>query len=147
MCIAMGNVLRRDDGAAHRVLELLGNVPRITLRDVLQLTPEISDEIAMFDVVVFLDANVNPGEAKIEPLARAAGRTPLMHSLGPAEVVRMAERLYGFRGAAFVCDIPGVDFGAGEGLSAEAERNARAAAGDLKERFAALGPSMLAGGS
>jgi hydrogenase maturation protease len=143
LCIAMGNVLRRDDGAGRRVLELIGCVPGVVKRDVFQLTPEISAEIATMDVVVFVDADVNPGKPGIEPLAGDAGRTPLTHFLGPAEVVRMAETLYGFHGAAFVCRVSGVDFGAGAGLSADAEASARKAADDLKAMFAASLPVRL----
>jgi len=45
----------------------------------------------------------------------------------PAEIVCLATRLFGFDGAAFVCHVPGIDFDPGEGLSAEAEANARRA--------------------
>ncbi len=123
LLIAIGNVLRRDDGAASRALELLGGT-----RAVMQLTPEMAPEIATYDRVFFLDADVNGGEPRIEPVTASAGAGPLTHSHTPAQVVQLAERLYGFRGAAFLCRIPGVDFGMGEGLSVIAEANATAAA-------------------
>jgi hypothetical protein len=41
--------------------------------------------------------------------------------------VGLARRLYGFQGDAFLCRIPGEDFGEGEGLSALAEANVRKA--------------------
>ena len=121
--IAIGNTLRRDDGAAHRVLQLLGGT-----RAVVQLTPEIASEIGAFDRVMFIDADVNPGEPRIEPIAAAPVSSPLAHVLTPAHVVMLSERLYGFRGNAFLCRIPGVDFGIGEGLSPQAEANVASAA-------------------
>ncbi len=126
--IAIGNVLRRDDGVAHRALELMGGT-----RSVLQLTPEIAPEIAPYDLVVFLDASAYPGESRIEPVTADAAAGPFAHSLTPAQVVQLAEQLYGFGGAAFLCRIPGVDFGVGEVLSPTAEANAAAAASLLRQ--------------
>ncbi len=123
LLIAVGNVLRRDDGAAHRALKLLGGT-----RSVMQLTPEMAPEIAPYDRVFFLDADVSAGEPRIERVTPDAGAGPLAHSHTPAQIVQLAEQLYGFHGAAFLCRIPGVDFGMGESLSLIAEANAAAAA-------------------
>jgi len=128
LLIAIGNVFRRDDGAAHRALELLGGT-----RSLMQLTPEIASEIAEYDRVFFLDADLNAGAPRIEPVVADAGIGPLAHSLTPAQIVRLAEQIYGFQGAAFLCRIPGVDFDIGEGLSPTAEANAAAAACLLRE--------------
>jgi hydrogenase maturation protease len=117
LLIAIGNTLRRDDGGAHRALELLGGG-----RAVMQLTPEIASEIGTFDRVLFLDADAEPGEPRIERVnAKPAGS--FTHQVTPATLVHLAEHLYGFRGEAFLCRIPGMDFGIGEGLSPEAEAN------------------------
>ena len=121
LLIAIGNPLRRDDGAAHRALELLGGT-----RAVMQLTPEIASEIALFDRVLFLDADIEAGESRIERVAGQAGGS-FTHHLTAAAVVHLAEHLYRFHGEAFLCRIPGVDFGVGDGLSAEAEANVAAA--------------------
>ena len=128
LLIAIGNVFRRDDGAAHRALELLGGT-----RSLMQLTPEIASEIAGYDRVFFLDADLNAGAPRIEPVVADAGIGPLAHSLTPAQIVRLAEQIYGFQGAAFLCRIPGVDFDIGEGLSPIAAANAAAAACLLRE--------------
>jgi hypothetical protein len=42
LAIASGNTLRRDDGVAHYVLDLLDGVDK---RAVLQLSPEMAQEI------------------------------------------------------------------------------------------------------
>jgi len=127
--IAVGNALRRDDGAAHRVLQLLGPLPNVVVRDVMQLTPEMAEDIAAAEVVVVIDADVRPGETFLRPLqAEPQARTPVGHAMRPEEVVALAENLYGFRGRAYVCHVPGRDFSEGESLTPEAEANARAAA-------------------
>jgi hydrogenase maturation protease len=128
--IAIGNTLRRDDGAAHRVLDLLGAVEGIRCH---QLTPEMAEEIAGAERVVFIDADIEPGEARIEPLdeGSAIGRSPT-HFVHPAELVALARQLFGFQGKAWLCHVPGEDFSDGEDLSPVAEASATAAAKLLK---------------
>jgi hydrogenase maturation protease len=133
LVIAIGNTLRRDDGAAHRVVELLGTPgPDVTLLGVHQLAPEIAADTAGWDRIVFVDADVDPGEPRLE---RLACDRPVCgsfgHAMSPDEVAWMARRLYGFAGEVWLCRIPGFDFTGGEGLSAGAEANARSGAREL----------------
>ncbi|HEU0139783.1 MAG TPA: hypothetical protein VFQ79_08740 [Bryobacteraceae bacterium] len=132
---AIGNSLRRDDGAAHRVLELLEPHPGVLTRSLLQLAPEQSEEIAPARMVVFVDADIEPGPARIERLPRGGPppRSPLAHSLRPAEIVALARSLFHFTGQAYVCHVPGADFSEGEGLSGTASRNAIRAAELLRD--------------
>ena len=89
----------------------------------------MSEEIAAADTVMFIDADVNPGAAQLEPLAPGAGLNPLGgHFLRPQELLAIAQRLFAFRGVAWLCHVPGADFGDGEGLSPMAEANSHAAA-------------------
>ncbi len=144
LLIAIGNTLRRDDGVAHRVLELLTPLPaNVTGRGVHQLTPELAEEFARFDQVVFLDALVAEGQhvrdeptgsPPLEPIT-AAPDSPsgLGHTLSPAALAAVAARLFSFTGKAWLLPIPAYDFGLGEGLSPEAEAAARSAARHLRE--------------
>lgn len=132
LLIAIGNVLRRDDGAAHRVLELLEETPGVRRLSCHQLTPELAEDMAEAAQVVFIDADISPGVARLEPLETREGWNPMGgHSLGPWEVVALAERLYGFQGKAWVCRVPGEDFEDGAGLSPCAEAAAQRAAAIL----------------
>jgi hydrogenase maturation protease len=126
LLIAIGNSYRRDDGVAHRALELLGPPPPgVSTRSVLQLTPEMAEEIAPFDCVVFLDADIEPGEPRLERISlEAPAGSPLGHSMSAQEVLALATSLYNFRGQAWLYRIPGIDFGEGSGLSELAEANA-----------------------
>jgi Ni,Fe-hydrogenase maturation factor len=96
----------------------------------------MAEDAAAADTVVFLDADLEPGAARIEPLEAAAGfpRGPT-HSLSPSQLVTLAQRLFSFQGKAFLCRVPGEDFSAGLGLSAQAEANAQAAARLLRSEI------------
>lgn len=126
--IAIGNPLRGDDAVAHRTLRLLLPSPRITPREVIQLTPELSAELTSAGTVIFLDADQAATAPWIEPINDSATQTTLAHAITPAEIVCLARRLYNFAGEAFLCHIPAFDFEIHETLSPRAEEAARAAA-------------------
>jgi hydrogenase maturation protease len=77
LLIAIGNTLRRDDGAGHRVLELLELPEGVQALRCHQLMPELSEDIGPADVVAFIDADVNPGSAQLERIEPGAGLNPL----------------------------------------------------------------------
>jgi hydrogenase maturation protease len=127
--IAIGNIYRRDDGAAHHCAELLGDLPGVLVHDCLQPTPELAVEIASSERVYFVDASVEAGDVRLTalnatpPASRAPG-----HVVLPADVVELARELFGFRGNAWLCHIPATDFSDGEGLTPETKNNALRAA-------------------
>ena len=122
LIIAIGNPMRHDDGVAHRV-EIPRNVAR---RAVLQLTPEIAAEVAHYETVVFVDADVSAKEVRIGPVdtAPSPGLLALLlaHVCRPAEIVAIARALFGFSGHAYTCHIPVSDLSEGEGLSRSASQ-------------------------
>jgi hydrogenase maturation protease len=148
LLIAIGNSLRRDDGVAHRVLDLLGDAGA-DVRSVLQLTPELSEEISRYDQVVFLDADVGASDLNVLDPSRAGQSrsvprmeviemdspacSPLGHSFAAAEIAALSRSLYNFDGEAILCRIPVSDFGEGESLSRQAETNAHLAAALLRD--------------
>jgi hydrogenase maturation protease len=128
LCIAIGNALRGDDGAGQRVLELLGHSDRVLMRSVVQLTPELAAEVAAFEIVLFIDADVACSDPHIESVSRGPIRgTPLTHAAAIFEVVGLAERIYGFSGASFICRVPARAFEIPEALSPVAEAGAHSA--------------------
>ncbi len=132
LLIAIGNQLRRDDGAGHRVIELLAPPPHVGVRDVFQLLPEIAEDLAEASTVVFVDASVATDQVMLEPVEPGPGPGAISHSLSPGEVVALARALYDFSGRAWLCHIPGEDFDSGEGLSPTAEANCRMAVEKLR---------------
>ena len=90
----------------------------------MQLTPELAADLADAARVIFLDADIRACEPVIEPIgSENLVGTPLLHSLGPGEVVWLARRLYGFTGQAYLCRIPVESF-EGSALSVAAELSA-----------------------
>ncbi len=133
--IAIGNPYRRDDGAARKVVRALQLPPDARLEVCLQLTPELAAEMAGMDRTIFVDADVRSGAPALEPIPEGSVYpSPIGHALSPAEVVAMARGLFGYKGEAWLCRVPGEDFSDGEGLSAVAASNADAAV-DLLANF------------
>lgn len=128
LLIAIGNPYRRDDGVARRVVRALDLPPEARLEVCLQLTPELAAEMVGADRTIFVDADTTGNHPALDPLPESSVRpSPIGHALSPEEVVAIARGLFGYRGEAWVCRIPGADFSDGEGLSAKAAANADAA--------------------
>ena len=127
LVLAIGNTLRGDDGVAAHVADLLGTHSGVNVRRVHQLTPELADEIAKATAVVLVDADPGVAEARLERLAPAPQRSPFTHKVTASELVMLAENLYGFQGAAYLCHVPAENFTEGESLSEVAKTGARAA--------------------
>jgi Ni,Fe-hydrogenase maturation factor len=138
LAIAIGNPLRRDDGVAGQVLELLGDDVDVEKRSVLQLTPELADAIAAYSVVVFIDAHVNTKYPVLQPVKTVFAPFPLTHVASPAELVAVARAIFGFSGHAYICRMPASDFAEGEGLSERSRGFVPQAAREIHKLVAAL---------
>lgn len=118
LLIACGNSLRGDDGAAEVVLRSIAPSKDVVCRAVQQLTPELAEDLAGYDRVVFLDADAASHHLAIEQVhATRPAHSVLTHASTATEIVTMARALFGFAGEALVCGIPARDFQAGASLS------------------------------
>lgn len=126
--IAAGDWTKGDQGAPHRVIELLGRKPNVLVSEVLGITPSLAEQIAPADEVIFIDAANELGEPWLEP----AGNPSRF-----VDLVNMARSLFRFQGKAYVCHVPGLDFSDGAPLTHYAESRARQAA-QLLQRFLAV---------
>jgi len=131
--ISCGNTLRCDDGVAHEVLQLLPAAAQREVRSVQQLTPELAEEIAGFELVVFLDADAASLRPAIEPIGAWAPRSPLTHVATPAEIVALSRALFGFTGKALICRIPARNFRFDDDLSADGIESAQQAVNELRK--------------
>jgi Ni,Fe-hydrogenase maturation factor len=129
LLLSIGNPARRDDGVAHEVLKKL---PESESRSFLQLTPEVAAEIASYDVVVFIDADVQVGDLSIDEVDESTCPPPLTHAATPGQIVRLARSMFGFGGRALVCRIPVFDLSCEEGLSRRAALLPARAAAELE---------------
>ena len=145
LVIAIGNKLRRDDGVAHRVIKLLHSNVHFTTRSVLQLAPEVAMELAPYDPVIFVDADVQARQVKIEPLRCVTIGSSWTHVSRPEETAALARILFGFSGQAFTCRVPALDLSTGDALSVHAKRFVPRAALQIEELIEAQSKTNAAG--
>jgi hydrogenase maturation protease len=136
LVIGFGNIYRRDDGVGFAVLnalrERLGRpsldedqdgfddlghqVDTVILH---QLMPELADDIASYDLVVFVDAHVGhiPQTIHEEELVACYKPTTVSHTLHPCTLLAIAQEIYGCGPRGILLSIRGYDFDFGLGLS------------------------------
>ncbi|MCC7355033.1 MAG: hydrogenase maturation protease [Anaerolineae bacterium] len=139
LIIGYGNPDREDDGVAwhilHRLAERWGRaVSPITesgglnqldespaLLAILQLTPELAEEIARYDYVCFVDAHTGAynEDIRFQPIASNFQTSPFTHHLTPESCLFLAATLYGHAPRARVLSVRGYRFGFSRTLSPE----------------------------
>lgn len=138
LIIGYGNVDRQDDGAAWHIINRLaerlgipqpafwdedfepfGEAHPITLTRRLQITPELSEDLAHYDRAVFIDAHVGDRSAEVvvEPVGDEAQPSPLTHHMTPAAVLALTRALYQRAPQAILVSVHGYVFGFGNALS------------------------------
>ena len=127
LVVGYGNVLRSDDGVGCRVAEALADgdlPPGTTVLARHQLTPEIAADVAVADLVVFVDAAVDgvAGDVSTSRVEPAAGSAAWSHHLTPPALLWLAGRLYGHVPAAYAVATGIASVEAGDRLSPLVER-------------------------
>lgn len=126
LVIGYGNELRSDDGAGIRAATMIAAqaTPASRSRVIItqQLTPDLADDIAAAEQVIFVDAyaaRVASAELRVEKItADLAGNAPALgHHGDPAGLMRLADRLFGTLPEAWLVGIPAYSFAAGETIS------------------------------
>ena len=101
LILACGNTLRGDDGVGPWLAEWADNRFRsesevhVLVRQ--QWTPELAEEIARADSVLFIDCSINsiPGSINLTPVEPAAPTQGLAtHHQGAPELLSLARELY-----------------------------------------------------
>jgi hydrogenase maturation protease len=121
LVIGIGNPLRGDDGVGELLAEQVGG------RSVQQLTPELAEELAGLEAVLFIDAWSAPAGAvpqliHVSPVGSADGPAaghPDSHRLEPAALLALSGLLYGRAPEAQLLLVPATAFEHGAALSAE----------------------------
>jgi hydrogenase maturation protease len=113
LIIGYGNPDRQDDGVAYHILQKLAQqlnhpavqdpeeylVPGLANPDLwfmLQLVPEISEIIAQYERVCFVDAHTGavPNDLNIEKLSACFQTSPLTHHLTASSCLCLSDTLY-----------------------------------------------------
>lgn len=125
LVIGIGNPLRGDDGVgallAAQAAVLAADEPdgSVTVRSVQQLTPELAEELAEVEGVLFIDAWL--GTASAEPMLSAIVPTDgpgLCHQLAPGELLAICQALFQRAPEAQILLVPAYGIEHGTTLSA-----------------------------
>jgi hydrogenase maturation protease len=93
--------LRGDDAvgccAARELEKCFRNNPNVEIMAAQQLTPEMADDIAASQFVLFLDASCGeePGTIRVTKLRPEPGPNGFTHQLNPSTLLSAVEQLYG----------------------------------------------------
>lgn len=138
LVLGYGNPDRNDDGAGWAVIEALraDPPPGAELDTAQQLEVEMAERVTGFELVVFVDAAIpeSPESLAITEVDPAWQPHATTHHLVPADVLALAETLYGKKPRAVLVKVRGHDFHFGSTLSPET----RASVGEAAQRIRAL---------
>lgn len=131
LVIGYGNTLRRDDGVGYRAAEAVMDwqIPGVEAWPCHQLTPDLAALLADCDRAIFVDAALpqNPHHplvlARLSPQNSAVRFTG--HHSHPADLLTLAQQLYGQGPMAHALLLPSWDMGYGEELSPIAQTGLR----------------------
>jgi hydrogenase maturation protease len=125
LILACGNTMREDDGVgpslAQWAEEHWRDDARVRVLCDHQWTPDMAEEVAAADTVIFVDCALDqaPGQIILRELSAASLKPGLVtHHLGAAELLRVAQDLYGMQPRrACLLTIGAGSIELGEGLS------------------------------
>jgi hydrogenase maturation protease len=126
LLIGYGNELRSDDAVGQRVSDLIASCKLTNLCTlcIRQLTPELADLLAKFDVAIFVDVYPATMEQNVQvcPIELADNSVTMGHSSNPSYLLALTKTLYGRSPQGWWVTVPGVNFEFGENLSPLAEQ-------------------------
>jgi hydrogenase maturation protease len=142
-----GNPDRQDDGVAWHVLHEIMKHYGLPVSDdldvdfhdeqrqmdydfQLQLTPEIADDLDVYDRVCFIDAHTGavPEEIHLEKVTANFQKSPLTHHLTAASLLSIADTLHHKVPETILVSVRGYEFGFAQSLSAATSSLTRQAA-------------------
>ena len=127
-----GNPGRRDDGLGPALADRIeaGRTAGVSVDSAYQLAIEDAANIADYDAVVFVDANMEgPEPYSVRRLAPSANITFTSHLIGPESVLALCGEMYGKAPECWLLGIRGYAYDFGEELTDKARKN-------LEEAFA-----------
>jgi len=130
LIIGYGNPNREDDGVSWHILQKLAThfdaplAPALATDEFdpnryphlvfeLQLMPEMSEPMANYDFVCFVDAHTGAYEedVRVVPIAPAYQTSPFTHHLTPESCLSLADTLYGHAPEGLMVSVRGYQFG------------------------------------
>jgi hydrogenase maturation protease len=139
LLVGYGNTLRQDDGLGWLIADQLRSYYEDSLVSVIstpQLMPELALPVAECELVVFVDASVE-GTAGVVCTQQLQAATALRepHTLQPADILGLADYLYGACPKAYLVTVTGESFGLGDTLSTAVQSAIPEVIVQIKELF------------
>lgn len=131
LAIGYGNLLRSDDGIGPEIAQAISRwkMPQVQALAVHQLTPELAESLAAFDIAIFVDAC--PGsehQAITLEFINPSRFNPISgHTGDPRSLLSLTQALYNRVPQAWWVMVPGINFAVGDRLSSLAEHNIKTA--------------------
>ena len=148
LVIGHGNPGRQDDGLGPALAVALEakSLPHVTVEATYLLEPEDAELVSRHDVAVFVDAAVTgPEPFSVQAVRPAETLTFSSHGLGPAEIMGLAQHVFGSAARGYVLGVRGYEFDDfGEALSERARENLEQATRHLEELIRGGGFPSLA---
>ena len=123
LIIGYGNTLRGDDGVGYKIAEIIEqwNLDNITSFAVHQLTPDLAENIAKVDTVIFIDAvpivDINTTKLEIKTISINPKSNNLAHHNNPQQLLSLTEAIYQQIPTAYWILVPAINFNFSEELS------------------------------
>jgi hydrogenase maturation protease len=121
LIVGYGNPLRGDDGVGQAVAQAFAEEDGVDALACHQLTPELAERFAAAARVVLIDAATGSEAGRISVVSLQPAPAPasiLGHHVAPAQLLQMAQTLYGRSPEAYLITVGAGSLELGEGLSA-----------------------------
>lgn len=145
LVLGYGNPGRQDDGlgpAAAEAIDLYG-WPEVNAFDNYQLNIEDAMDVAVHDVVWFVDAaKTGAAPFEVQEISPTYTQEFTSHLVRPETILAMAQRYFGRAPKAYLLGIRGYGFEFEEGLTSAADANLQLAVAMLSERIQAQRPAV-----
>ncbi|HIK37105.1 MAG: hydrogenase maturation protease [Geminocystis sp.] len=130
LLIGYGNTLRSDDGVGYMVACQLQsqNIPGLETIATLSLTPELSEKMAEYQTVIFVDACVSQDTltlTRIETPHQPPDNWP--HKLTPASLLKLTQWIYHKTPDTWIIAIPAKNLDFGQNISQCTKKQAQLA--------------------
>lgn len=136
LIIGYGNDLRSDDAVGKIASQTISSwqLPNVDTLTLHQLTPELAENIAKVDRVIFIDAYPASENCpvRVEPLEMAATKTSIDHASNPRSLLALVQTLYKRAPQAWLVTIPAVNFELGEEISLVARQGIKLAIAEIE---------------
>ena len=139
LIIGYGNTLRGDDGIGYKIAEIIEqwNLDNITSFAVHQLTPDLAENIAKADTVIFIDAvpitNINTANLEIKTISSNQKNNNLAHHNNPEQLLSLSQAIYQKSPRAYWILVPALHFNFSEEFSLITQKYANIALEKIKK--------------